>query len=97
MIRRVNVLTHFVTYMFSACFCCLRFDKANKLVISAFIVSYSEENTVYYIAWVAKDMEIQRDNWMLTVVSFCKRLNTTCADVGCRLLDVTVVFPVVKQ
>lgn len=55
-------LTHFVTYMFSASFCCLQFDKANKLVISAFIVSYTEENTVYYIAWVAKNMEIQRDN-----------------------------------
>lgn len=71
MIRRVNVLTHFVTYMFSACFCCLQFDKANKSVISAFIASYNE-NTVYYIAWVVKDMEIQRDNWMLTVVSFIK-------------------------
>lgn len=34
---------------------------------------------------------------MLAAVGFYKRLNTKCADVGCRLFDVTVVFPVVEQ
>lgn len=83
--------------MFLACFCCLRFDKAHKLVFSAFIVSYNEESTVYHIAWVAKSMEIQRERCMLTAVSFYKRLKTKRSDVGCRLLGVAVVSPVVEH
>lgn len=36
-----------MTYTFSACFCCLWFDRADKSVFSSFIVSYSGGNAVY--------------------------------------------------